>query len=141
MIEGLSTINGEVNIIQKALTLANLNAWNAQIINKSFESIPRIEPRVNRPGYSIIEVRDNDKKLNIFLIEKITELIVLVTDIFGRIHDMDNILCEDYEEFSVVNFEMEEQKIEAVTYAMTRTLDSLTDALLYGNLFLERHQS
>lgn len=144
LVKGLNTIHGveEVNVIHKALELANLNAWKAQMINNAFEITPKIEQSLTRRAtYSIIEVRDSEVKLNIYIIAEIIKIVTLTTEVFGCIADLDYQLCENYKEFSDAEFEIEEQKIESVSHVMTRTLDCLSDAALWSELFLERLQA
>lgn len=144
LIKGISAVHGieELNVIHKSLELANLNAWNAQMVNNSFIVAPRIEQNLTRrAAFSILEVIDNDVRLTIRIIEGITELIVLMPELFALLRQMDIDLSNDYPEYSDEDFEREDQRIETITDSLARALDNLKDAILWSNLYLERKQA
>ena len=144
LIKGISAVHGieELNVIHKSLELANLNAWNAQMVNNSFIVTPRIEFSLTRRSvYQFLEVIDNDVRLTIKIIQGITELIVLMPELFKMLNKMDVQLSNNYSDYSDADFEREDERIEKITDSLARGLDNLKDAILWSNLYLERKQA
>ena len=141
VIRGLSNIHGlvELTTVKKALELANLYAWNAQCINGTFDVYLRIEFLCSKDfALKLNEVRNDEEQLAICILRTLQELVVSMPEFFIMLENMDKDLSNHYIEYSDVDFEMEDTKIESTIKAMNRTLDSLTDAVLWSSLFLER---
>ena len=141
VIRGLSNIHGliELTTVKKALELANLYAWNAQCINETYHDIPRIEfPSSKEFAVKLNEVRFDEVKLAVCILEALEGLVVSMPEFFVMLENMDKDLSIHYLEYSTVDFEIKDTKIEATIKAMNRCLDNLRDAVNWSSLFLER---
>lgn len=144
VIRGLSNIHGivELTTVKKALELANLNAWNAQIIIEKYPNVPKIECTCPKDFVvKVNEVRNDEVQLAVCILEAINELITTMPEFFVMLEKMDKQLGIDYKNCSDTELESQEQKIESITHTMKRTMDCLMDAVLWNNLFLERKSS
>jgi hypothetical protein len=144
LIKGLQAVHGidELNITLKALELSNLYAWNAQMVNDSYEVTPKIECHLTlRATKSFLEVINNDVKLTLEILECIRKIVAFLPDFFEKLETMDDNLIENCKEYSDAEFDCEARKIASVEYSMKRVLDCLSDATLWTNLYFERIQS
>lgn len=141
IIRGLGSINGivEMTVIKKALELANLHAWNAQIVNETYHDLPRIEfPCSKDFTEKLNEVLRDDVQLSVRIIEGIAEIVAVLPVFFEMLDNMEEELYENHEDNFNSHFKAELQKLTSITDSLKKTYDCLSEATLWCSLYLER---
>jgi hypothetical protein len=130
--------SSDIWLIMTELELANLQAWNAQIINDCFESPPEVEYAITPKcfdDFTILRSQPN---------EFLFKLMCRIREHIKAIGEIIDLLIQEQSQsnyFTIENFVLKrDEQIEATSYSLTRMLDCFNDAALWCKLNIHRNQ-